>query len=482
MRVRNVLRFFLLTTVAGLAAFGCSGGGSGGPAPIPGDPVTITVTLDTSGLSVRSGFGVDFSGLTASVPPAAKEQTRTRIEALTLRTNRLHYAGESLTEPNDSRLPEPSQGAWNFSAMNEAVDFMEVVREQSGTPFMLECHHAPIWMTAGGTEGGPPASADAWAAYCARVFSQYQLGGFTDESGTFQASPYHLGIHRFEVWDEPDINDAGGLPTPDFSPAAYVTLYGKTAAALVALDMQVQIGGPTVSNQDSLTDYLGPLLDSTAPVDFISFHAYPVDLGMTDAAGFARADALTDTVNAARALGVTKRGVALPVVVGEIGVDGDDEPRDSGNYSLAFLPRAYMALIRGGAETVIHWEANEKIYGLLDPLGGARPGYWADKIFWDAVPLNGSIVGCSASKPAVKCLAVVSGGKLTVFVANSEAEQDFGAGFSRGITVAVAGTGGTPALIGRKVDRNVDRVNGPAPFNTATTMLDGYGVVVWQQQ
>lgn len=481
MRARNVLTLFIGTTVAAAVAFGCSGGGGGGPAPVPGDPVTVTVTLDTSGLSVHTGYGVDFSGLTASGTAAATDQTRTRIEAMTLRANRLHYAGESLTEPNDSRLPEPSQGVWDFSAMNEAVDFIETVREQSGTPFLLECHHAPLWMTAGGTEGGPPASADAWAAYCARVFSQYQLGGFTDEAGSFHASPYHLGIQRFEIWDEPDINDAGGTSAPDFTPAAYVTLYEKATAALALLDDQLLLGGPTVSTQDSLASYLGPLLDSSAPVDFISFHAYPVDRDMTDAQGFARADELFDTVNAARALGVTKRGMSLPVVVGEIGVDGEEEPRNAGPYSLAFLPRAYMALVRGGAENVIRWEANEQNYGLLDPQGNARPGYWADKIFWDALQTNASIVGCTTSRPEVKCLAALAGGKLTIVVANSEAEKDVGAGYSRDITVTVAGTAGTPALIGRKVDRNVDRLHGPAPFNTATTSLDGYGVVVWQQ-
>lgn len=482
MRGKNVLRAGIALSLAIVAPSGCSGGGGSGAAPVPGDPVVVTVTLATSGLVVRSGYGVDFSGLTASVAPAAKELTRTRIEAMTLRRNRLHYAGESLTEPNDSRLPEPSQGAWNFPPMNEAVDFMETVREQSGTPFMLECHHAPRWMTAGGTEGGPPLNDDDYAAYCARVFSQYQLGGFTDEGGTFQPSPYHLGLDRFEIWDEPDINDAGGLGSPDFTPAEFITLYGKSAAALGALDAMLQIGGPTVSNQDSLAEYLGPLLDSAAPVDFISFHAYPVDLDMTDAAGFARADDLLGVVTAARALGVSKRAVTLPVVVGEIGVDGEDEPRNAGSYSLAFLPRAYMALVRGGVENVIRWEANEQNYGLLDPQGHARPGYWADKIFWDALQANAAIVGCTASRPEVKCLAVVAAGKLTVIVANSEAERDFGAGYSRDVTVMVAGTAGTPALIGRKVDRNVDRLNGPAPFNTTTTSLDGYGVVVWQQQ
>jgi xylan 1,4-beta-xylosidase len=78
----------------------------------------------------------------------------------------------------------------------------------------------------------------------------------------------------FEIWNEPDWMYTGFTP--------YLTLYDNTAAAIVAADANIRVGGPAQSGPSSIGS-VSSLIDhcrsGSVKLDFVSWHRYANDNG-----------------------------------------------------------------------------------------------------------------------------------------------------------------------------------------------------------
>lgn len=78
---------------------------------------------------------------------------------------------------------------------------------------------------------------------------------------------------RFEVWNEPNLRDTFWTG----SQADYFKLYESCARVIKGFDDQLKIGGPAGAGNPWNLDFLNFCKSNDTPVDFISYHVYPVD-------------------------------------------------------------------------------------------------------------------------------------------------------------------------------------------------------------
>jgi hypothetical protein len=121
----------------------------------------------------------------------------------------------------------------------------------------------------------PPRDPDRWAAVCVGIVRHYTEGW---------ARGFKLPIKYWEVWNEPDNRPNCWTGTDE----DYFKLYTTAAAALRKQFPSLKIGGPGLGNSGELKgdrleptpfarEFLARCKKADAPLDFLSWHAYPAD-------------------------------------------------------------------------------------------------------------------------------------------------------------------------------------------------------------
>jgi xylan 1,4-beta-xylosidase len=79
----------------------------------------------------------------------------------------------------------------------------------------------------------------------------------------------------FEVWNEPESSYfwAGGQP-------GYLELYTRSAEALKRADRRLRVGGPATGGERWIGDMIDYCEANGVPLDFVSTHHYPTDVGI----------------------------------------------------------------------------------------------------------------------------------------------------------------------------------------------------------
>jgi xylan 1,4-beta-xylosidase len=77
----------------------------------------------------------------------------------------------------------------------------------------------------------------------------------------------------FEVWNEPNIDFWGGVP----SQRSYFDLYAHTARDLKSVSPRLRVGGPATAAAQWVDDFLRFTTKNKVPVDFVSSHGYADD-------------------------------------------------------------------------------------------------------------------------------------------------------------------------------------------------------------
>ena len=108
----------------------------------------------------------------------------------------------------------------------------------------------------------PPASLEAWGDFIATF-----LHALVDRYGIAAVRQW-----PFEVWNEPNLSVfwAG-------TQAQYFDFYKATVTAIKGVDAAIQVGGPSTSSVQWISEFLDYCATNNAPVDFISTHCYAGD-------------------------------------------------------------------------------------------------------------------------------------------------------------------------------------------------------------
>lgn len=78
---------------------------------------------------------------------------------------------------------------------------------------------------------------------------------------------------RFEVWNEPNLRNTFWTGTQ----ADYFKLYESCARVIKGFDPELKVGGPAGAGNPWNVDFMNFCKDQDLPLDFISYHVYPVD-------------------------------------------------------------------------------------------------------------------------------------------------------------------------------------------------------------
>jgi len=113
----------------------------------------------------------------------------------------------------------------------------------------------------------PPKDMNKWAEICKHITMHYNDGW---------NNGYHYNITYWEVWNEPDLPIFWTGTAND-----YYQLYNITARTLKAYNSSLKVGGPciyTITNTDKnyTEGFLKYLDDNDLPLDFFSWHHYPI--------------------------------------------------------------------------------------------------------------------------------------------------------------------------------------------------------------
>ncbi|MBN2026811.1 MAG: beta-galactosidase, partial [Actinobacteria bacterium] len=149
---------------------------------------------------------------------------------------------------------EPSQGSWDFSVYDHAVE----KAASYGIQILGLIGSCPAWANGGQNWNFPPSDMAAWRDFVHRVVSRYQGK-----------------VSAWEVWNEENIH-AFWQPAPDA--AAYVELLRNASEEIRRADPAAKIVMGGVAGLDP--DYLHACLSAGAAeyVDAIAYHPYPSTL------------------------------------------------------------------------------------------------------------------------------------------------------------------------------------------------------------
>lgn len=111
----------------------------------------------------------------------------------------------------------------------------------------------------------PPADYNLWAGLIEKF-----AGHIIDRYGINEVCTW-----PFEVWNEPESSYfwSGGQE-------AYFKLYRTTAGALKKVDERLLVGGPASGGEKWIEDMIVYCEENNVPLDFISSHHYPTDIGI----------------------------------------------------------------------------------------------------------------------------------------------------------------------------------------------------------
>ena len=251
---------------------------------------------------------------------------------------------------------------YHFGDLDRVIDNIRAVGAQ---PYIC-LSYTPAVLSPGGQGIDPPASLDEW-----RELVTQTVQHFNGARG--------LGIKYWEVWNEPNLDNAWTGSYED-----YLRLYDASRDGLVAVDPHAAIGGPTVSTLDvTAPDWLmgwEETQGAPARVDFVSWHAY----GHTP-------DQLAAEVASVREV-VAKHPAFHPeLIISEFSVatggpnDTSQGGRSDGSGAGAYALSALAALERAGLDKALMFELKDGAgpsrywgrWGLLTNDGQAKPAYYA---------------------------------------------------------------------------------------------------------
>jgi xylan 1,4-beta-xylosidase len=245
------------------------------PAPEPVAPSrTIAVDwnavqgpLDTS-FKECIGAGRANEGLRADW----QEQLRDAQRACGFRYLRMH----GLLDDDMGVYKEDAHGnpIYNWQYIDRLYDFLLSIDikpfvELSFMPDALASGKQTIFWYRGNVT--PPKSYEKWADLIRHLVAHFQ-----DRYGQDEVKTWY-----FEVWNEPDLHD--GFWTG--SKEDYFKLYTVTAEAIKSVSPDYRVGGPATAMGQWDPSFISYCDTNHVPLDFVSSHAYGVDVGYLDATG-----------------------------------------------------------------------------------------------------------------------------------------------------------------------------------------------------
>jgi len=163
---------------------------------------------------------------------------------------------------------EHGNPVYNFAYVDQIYDgllkngvrpFVEISFMPKKLAFNPDALH-PFWYK---QNVSPPKSMERWDALIT-AFGKHLI----DRYGENEIAQWY-----FEVWNEPNIDFWGGVP----SQRSYFDLYDHTARALKAVNPKIRVGGPSTAAAAWVDDFLRHTAEKQVPVDFVSSHGYADD-------------------------------------------------------------------------------------------------------------------------------------------------------------------------------------------------------------
>ena len=297
----------------------------------------------------------------------------------------------------------PKRGAYHWAALDKAVD---TILETGAKPLVSICIKPRLLYPVIDQDRVDPANYAGWEELIYRMVQHYNV-------------EKKAGIRYWEVFNEPDIGEAGGCPSR-FTPESYARYYEHTARAILRADPHARVGGPALASWTS--PLLPGLLDHCAshrtPLDFVSWHIYHSDPA-----------AIEKTITGVKSLLSRYPDLHCETVLDEWNMSLD-HPRLEPAYQPAFLidtiarMRAadldYAAyyhirdwhvdsqqflrfMSRAGVLNMTNWwNLTPQYDGLFDFQGVLRPAYFAFRMLSQ---LTGNRVEAKSDRAEVKLMA-----------------------------------------------------------------------------
>ena len=117
----------------------------------------------------------------------------------------------------------------------------------------------------------PPKDFKKWAVICEHIIRHYNEGW---------GNGYKLDIEYWEIWNEADHqpDDSPNKPTWGGTKAQFFDFYEIAAKHLKSCFPHLKIGGPSYALYPNwLDEFLTSMKERNVPIDFVSWHCYPVD-------------------------------------------------------------------------------------------------------------------------------------------------------------------------------------------------------------
>ncbi len=114
----------------------------------------------------------------------------------------------------------------------------------------------------------PPNNYDKWAALIQNITQH-----FTDRYGVDEVKTWY-----FEVWNEPNLSPGFWTGTQE----DYFKLYKYTAQAVKKVNSAYRVGGPATAGAAWEAELIEFCQQNNLPIDFVSTHAYGVNVGFLD--------------------------------------------------------------------------------------------------------------------------------------------------------------------------------------------------------
>ena len=118
----------------------------------------------------------------------------------------------------------------------------------------------------------PPKDFEKWARICEHIIRHYNFGW---------ANGFELGIRYWEIWNEPDCQNADGSnPCWQGTEEEFIDLYCVAATYLKEKFPSLYIGGPAFCRRQVTPfkeKFLAEVKKRNAPLDFFSYHLYKND-------------------------------------------------------------------------------------------------------------------------------------------------------------------------------------------------------------
>ena len=509
-----------------MAACGCGGGSSGGGGgTVPfSSPAVKTVTASASATRPAVGSAAQVVlNITHNIheDPSVQDPSAAFNALQELQQNDLIMASHKY-------IPNTSSGVWDFSGLDHEMNFLT----QAGLPgtIFYNLAHCPAYLAKGGIAGAAPADNSQFALYCQRLVQYFNTtSGFIDAGTAHQRTP--LSIKYWEIWGETNINeytDDNGLPESFLNmtsaqqgmffntPQSFRTAYEAAVPLMKSADPTIKVGGPCITgildpSEANLMDpsaqaYLTALLQTSQPLDFVSYHDY-ANWGVTttDQDAFAQVPQLIQIAQEIQNQihSSSHPSAELWVTEGNGNPEADTttptDQRARNYFDVAYLASLVRGYALAGLSGFGRYDFmqpiafNGAIYGALDDLGTRYPAFYGWKLLTtnlargasfrqsslvDPQPVNGKpTVEVMAVQPTPKSLKVFVINKTVISATDNTSQSPAIQGAI--VTVDLTITDGT--VLSATLER-VDPQSGGldvstiSPGQTLSFQLRGYGV------